>query len=369
MTKGAGNPVLEVRESLEDIIEKLPNGIVVLDEKGVVLFCNPAVEEIFGMAAGKMLGSALGLPVKTGGRLEIDTISKDGVGGVAEMHVEEICWEGRTAYLVSFFDITEIKKAAAALKAANEKLVELDRMKSEFVSIASHELRTPLTAIKNAVDIILKRKAGAVTETQEKFLSMAARNIARLRAIINDILDASKIEAGKMELNLSKVDLMRPITSVLESYATLADEKRISLYVDVARDLPEIHGDEMRVEQVITNLVSNAIKFTPDKGVVTIEARLAGRPPGTEKGGRFVEVSVIDTGTGIAKEHIEHIFEKFYQADSTLDRKEQHESTGLGLAICKGLIEAHGGEIRCECKEDEGARFAFTLPLFDEKRP
>lgn len=359
---------LKAQEVFKSIIDKLPNGIVILDNNGVVLFCNLATEQIFATEAKRMLGTTLGLPIQAGKRFEIDTVMQNGVGGIAEMHVEEISWENKDAYLVSFFDITDIRKAEETLKSANEQLIKLDEMKSEFVSIASHELRTPLTSIKNAVEIVLKKKTGEITEAQEKFLSMAARNIERLRAIVNDILDTSKIDAGKMELKLSSMDVEESIKSVVESYASLADKKTISFVLNMANDLPNVYGDALRVEQVITNLVSNAIKFTPNKGTLTISARLADESPDSLwRSTNFVEVSVKDTGCGMKNEDIEHIFDKFYQVDSSLARKEQHESTGLGLAISMGLVESHGGKICCESKEGEGSRFTFTLPVFEKE--
>ncbi len=268
-------------------------------------------------------------------------------------------------------EITGRKRAEDAeetLKKANEQLKKLDQMKSEFVSIASHELRTPLTSIKNSVDLMLSGKTGELTDGQEKFLSMAKRNINRLSDLINDLLDISRIEAGKMDLTFSEVDIRNPIENVIDTLKTLANDKAISFRIKSSHNLPEIYGDSFRIEQVLTNFVGNAIKFTHEKGSITINARQVNEAPDMPEGANeFVEISVADTGVGISEKHIVHIFEKFYQADSSLDRHQQSDSTGLGLAISKGIVEAHGGRVWCNSKESEGSTFFFTLPVFKKE--
>ncbi len=245
---------------------------------------------------------------------------------------------------------------------------EIDRMKSEFISMASHEMRTPMTSIKNAIDIMLKKKAGDITDTQENFLSMASRNIDRLASLINDLLDISKIEAGRMELSYSEVDMKESIQNLISTSRPLAEAKSITLETAVPPDLPTVYADGFRIDQVLINLVGNAIKFTPDNGVVKVAVRQMQEAPGTAGGGiGLLEILVTDNGVGIPEGGIEYIFDKFYQVESSLSAQKQGGS-GLGLAISKHLVEAHGGEIRCESKEGEGSTFSFTIPVVDREQ-
>ena len=241
------------------------------------------------------------------------------------------------------------------LERANQELKKVDEIKSEFVSVASHELRTPLATIKNAVQLVLKGKAGEINETQDNFLTMAEKNINRLTNILNNLLDLSRIEAGKIGMKLEELDLRVPVVFVLSSLKSQADVKSIHLEMEVEKDLPFVYGDREKVEQILTNLIGNAIKFTPEGGKVIVSARLSDRIRNA------VGISVHDTGIGIPQDQFEKVFEKFHQVESPL-----HHSaggTGLGLAITKGLVEAHQGQIWVESEVGKGSRFTFTLPL------
>jgi len=241
------------------------------------------------------------------------------------------------------------------LERANQELKKVDEIKSEFVSVASHELRTPLATIKNAVQLVLKGKAGEINETQDNFLTMAEKNINRLTNILNNLLDLSRIESGKIGMKLEELDLRVPVVFVLSSLKSQADVKSIHLEMEVEKDLPFVYGDREKVEQILTNLIGNAIKFTPEGGEVIVSARLS------DKIRNAVGISVHDTGIGIPQDQFEKVFEKFHQVESPL-----HHSaggTGLGLAITKGLVEAHQGQIWVESEVGKGSRFTFTLPL------
>ncbi len=258
-----------------------------------------------------------------------------------------------------------LKDFADQLERANQELRRIDAIKSEFVSVASHELRTPLAAIKNAVQLILKGKTGAINENQEKFLSMAERNINRLTNILNDLLNLSRIESGKIELKFKTVALEEIIELTASSLRPQADTKSIQIEVDVPESLPEVYGDPEKVEQILTNLIGNAIKFSPEGGNILINAKIHS----TERGGDFgdrVAVSVKDTGIGIPPEHLEAIFEKFHQVEGSLHRSVS--GTGLGLAITKGLVEAHQGKIWVESDMGRGSTFTFTLPSIENER-
>jgi len=258
-----------------------------------------------------------------------------------------------------------LKDFADQLEKANQELRKIDAMKSEFVSIASHELRTPLAAIKNAVQLMLSGKTGEINENQSKFLSMAERNINRLTNILNDLLNLSRIESGKIELKFESLKLEGIIELTASSLRPQADVKSIQIEVDISEPLPAVYGDPEKIEQILTNLVGNAIKFTPEGGKIFIRAKQLSKEQEGGYGDK-VAVSVKDTGIGIPPEHLEAIFEKFHQVEGSLQRS--MSGTGLGLAITKGLVEAHQGKIWVESEVEKGSTFTFTLPLAEGER-
>jgi PAS domain S-box-containing protein len=356
---------LKVSEDrLRRIIESNPDSMIVIDTDGIIRFVNPATESLFHRPEKELLGSYFGFPTVSGERTEIDIVRPSVYDGtaVAEMHVTEIEWQGKPSYLASIFDITVIKAAGEAMKKANEELLRLNTMKTQFISVASHELRTPLTSIKNAVDILASKKAGDLTAHQERFLIMAVRNINRMAKMINDLLDLTKLESKKMELHLSEVNIVTIFQQLLETFKPQADGKSLALKVDYPEDIPTVYGDHERLEQVFYNLVSNALKFTPEGGSVCVSARIADAAGSGSSMSQWVEMSVTDTGVGILPDDQEHVFEPFYQVDDNLMMAAK--GTGLGLAITKELIEAHGGKISIKSEHGKGSHFFFTLPVF-----
>lgn len=258
-----------------------------------------------------------------------------------------------------------LKDFVNQLEKANQELRRIDAMKSEFVSVASHELRTPLAAIKNAVQLILMGKTGEINENQAKFLSMADRNINRLTNILNNLLNLSRIESGKIELKFKNLSLKEVIEWTVSSLRPHAGAKSIQIQVAVPEALPSVYGDQEKIEQILTNLIGNAIKFTPEGGEISVSAK----PHVKDKMGNLVEmiaVSVKDTGIGIPSDHLEAIFEKFHQVENSLHRSVS--GTGLGLAITKGLVEAHQGKIWAESEIGKGSTFTFTLPVASDER-
>ena len=258
-----------------------------------------------------------------------------------------------------------LRDFAAQLEKANQELRRIDDIKSEFISIASHELRTPLAAIKNAILLILRGKTGEVNETQVKFLSMAERNISRLTNILNDLLNLSRIESGRMQFNFQNIELKETVEFITSSLRAQADAKKIPLDIEGPEQLPSVYGDREKIEQIMTNLIGNAIKFTPDEGQILITLKLLPRSE-HEGHGDMLSVSVKDTGIGIPKEFLDVIFEKFYQVEGSLHRSVG--GTGLGLAITKRLIEAHQGKIWVESEVGKGSTFTFTLPISKGER-
>ena len=261
------------------------------------------------------------------------------------------------------------------LKATNRKLQKLERLKSEFISIVSHELRTPLTAIKNAMDIILSGKAGDMTENIEKFVSMGKRNAIRLSGIINDLLDISKIEAGKMDFKFELTHIEPVIEYVKNNLAEVAKEKNLIINYTPIGDSVEVYADSNRIEQVLTNLVSNAIKFTPEAGQIEITSKIVNarelqydqsfEEDVKNLQGNYLQVCVEDHGIGIERKDLNHVFDKFAQIENSLSR--QVGGSGLGLPIARQLMESHNGAIWCDSEINKGSRFYFVIPVANDK--
>ncbi len=234
---------------------------------------------------------------------------------------------------------------------ANSRLQELDQLKSSFVSTVSHELRTPMTSIKGYVENMLEGITGDLTEKQAAYLARIKYNMERLTRMINDLLDLSRMEAKRVGLKISLVSLPELVLDVMDGLEQLAQKKGITLQVRHHRALPDIKGDRDKLNQVLTNLIHNAIKFTPAGGHVSISTDVSA------SGG--VEICVDDTGCGIPPHQIQLVFEKFYHADSA---PTDARGAGLGLAIVKSLLELHGGTIGVESTLGAGCRFQITLP-------
>lgn len=257
-----------------------------------------------------------------------------------------------------------LREKTLLLERANRELRELDRLKSAFLANMSHELRTPMNSIIGYTDLLIDRVDGEINEEQEKSLHKVENNARHLLQLINDILDMSKIESGKVELDLSETDICELAASVVPSFEPVIAQKGLSLVFDFADHLPLVYVDRDRVSQIFINLLSNAIKFT-NEGTVTISVRPSARgvsPPGEPP--IFVEVCVADSGIGIKEEDIDKLFDKFSQIDVSTIR--QYEGTGLGLSIARGLVVLHKGMIWAESQYGEGSRFCFTLPVKKE---
>lgn len=257
------------------------------------------------------------------------------------------------------------------IKETNLKLEKLEKLKSEFISIVSHELRTPLTSIKNSLDIILSGKCGEMTPSADKFLAMAQRNVKRLSGIINDLLDLSKIEAGKMDFHFRLMNIGSVIDYVKSALTGLAKEQGLEVIIEGSENLPEIYADPQRLEQVLTNLLSNAIKFTPQGRRIRIKSGIQNAEQIQyhscfeehlrHLSGEYIIVSVEDEGIGIAENELLHAFDKFAQIENSLSRKVG--GSGLGLPIAKQLLDAHKGAIWCESEVDSGSKFFFAIPV------
>jgi len=269
--------------------------------------------------------------------------------------------------LLAVEDITARKETEEGLKKAHAELTELaaelkrvSLVKSEFLANMSHELRTPLNAIIGFSEVLADRLYGDLNEKQKEYVQYIYTSGRHLLSLINDILDLSKIEAGKMELEVSRF----PLRTVLDSSLIMLKEKAfkhgiaLSVEVDPEADI-HVEADERKIKQILFNLLSNAVKFTSDRGRVTVRARLAAENGSEER--HMLEVCIEDTGIGIKEEDLPGLFGAFIQLHQSVSTKE-YEGTGLGLALTKRLVELHHGRIRVESEYGKGSRFYFTLP-------
>jgi signal transduction histidine kinase len=244
-----------------------------------------------------------------------------------------------------------LKETLVKLEAEKERARSADNLKSAFLATMSHELRTPLNSIIGFTGILMKEKPGPLNDEQKKQLNMVQSSARHLLSLINDVLDISKIEAGQLKLNYQHFNLPELINKVIETVKPLADKKALDLIVSIDKETGDITSDNLRVQQILLNLLNNAIKFT-ETGSINISC---------ESDGSFVKIQVADTGIGIESDKIERLFSPFFQIDTGLTRK--YEGTGLGLSICKKLTEILNGKIEVRSRLGSGSTFTVLLPL------
>jgi two-component system sensor histidine kinase GlrK len=246
----------------------------------------------------------------------------------------------------------EISELTGAFNSMCGQLKMVDKMKSDFFASMSHELRTPLTSIKEGINLLQDGVGGAIPEKQKRLLAILSQESKRLINLVNSVLDLSKMEAGMMTYTFEPGSLAPLIERATTELIPLVEAKKITLRKEIHERLPVIKIDRERILQVVRNLIGNAVKFTPEGGQVRVAARLVNRE---------VEVSVSDTGPGITSEDLTTIFEKFHQAH--LKNSEYIKGTGLGLAVVKHVVTAHGGRVWAESKPGQGSSFIFALPV------
>lgn len=357
-----------------ELVENANSIILKMDRNGCITFLNEFGQRFLGYTEKELLGrNIIGTIVpriESGGR-DLERLMED-TAAHPDRHMSNenenlrrdgtrvwISWtnrpihdgEGRLAGCLSVGnDITALKQAQAQLEVAKEAAESADRLKSAFMATMSHELRTPLNSIIGFTGILLQELPGPLNSEQRNQLGMVRSAARHLLALINDVLDISKIEAGQLTIERSPFDLPRSINQVIETVTPLARDKRLQLVADIAPDVQKLDGDQRRVEQILLNLLSNAIKFT-ERGQVTLRCT---REPG------WVVISVRDTGCGISEQDQATLFRPFRQLDTGLARK--HEGTGLGLAICKRLVDIMNGRIELSSQVGEGSVFTVRLP-------
>jgi signal transduction histidine kinase len=240
----------------------------------------------------------------------------------------------------------------AQIKSQADELERANREICDFTAMIAHDLRSPLNQVMGVSELMTDSVFGPVTDDQKKWLGKVVETVRQLVSLVNDFLDVSKLEAGRIDLNLEPIEVEELFDAVLDNYQIVAKEREILLRKKVGATPQPIRGDRRRLEQVLGTLVSNALKFTPAEGAVEL---------GADWSHTETTVWVKDTGIGIAPEEIGNLFEKYKQTAS--GRTSEHKGTGLGLAICKMIVQAHGGKIWAESRPDQGAKFAFTLPV------
>ena len=335
------------------ILEGIADGVIVFDRDAVAVVANPAISRILDRAPDAIIGASVSRLmgeniIEADLEMLVDLLS----GRELNPSSVKINW-GEKTLSVSFAPVRTAPQQVIGTVAVFRDFTheaEIDRMKSDFVSIVSHELRTPLTSIKGYLDLVLMGASGPTNKQQESFLQIAKSNTDRLHKLVSDLLDISRMESGRMTLDVQVVSMLQVVRQVSNSMRKEFQDKGLTLTVDVPPELPEIFGDPARISQILLNLLSNACKYTSEGGAI-----LRIRP-----GRRVLQVDVIDTGLGLSLDDQDKLFTPFFRADDQVVRQET--GSGLGLTITKSLVEMHGGEIRVVSKPGMGSTFTFTLP-------
>lgn len=353
-----------LNESLSNtILNNISDAIITIDSKGIIHTTNKTVEDMFGYSESELIASNIsilmdepyhdmhdsyinnylktGITKVIGKSRELEGLRKNGERFEIELFVHDIGVDKEHRFLGIIRDISQRK--------------HLDRIKSEFISTVSHELRTPLTSIKGALGIINSGVLGQLPDKAKKMLTLAHNNTERLILLVNDLLDVEKIQAGKIDLNLTKTNLTALVKESIAMNQTYASDLKVRLELAPAVENYFIKADANRLLQVMANLISNAAKYSPSDDVIKINITAENN---------FVKVSVSDHGLGIPAEYRGKIFQKFSQLDASDSRKKG--GTGLGLNITKAIIDHHGGHIDFISEVNKGTTFFFKLPLWQE---
>lgn len=352
----------ESEKHLQTIVNQSSDGIVILNQQGKIIFANPAAEKIFNIHIGELKDVELGIPITIDRPFEMDFLTHGGNIKIAEVLVTQIEWDNQMSYLTSIRDITDRKQVEEQLLLANTELTRATRLKDEFLANMSHELRTPLNAILGMAESLQDEILGGLNERQEKAIATIERSGYHLLELINDILDLAKIEAGKLELHAQDSSVQSICNDSLTFVKQIAFKKHVKLITQIPSVPLSICVDELRIRQALINLLTNAVKFTPEEGSVTLAVNILIHHVENqdELPQDFIEFSVIDTGIGIDQKDMGKLFQTFVQIDSDLNRK--YTGTGLGLSLVKRITELHHGKVLLESKVNEGSKFTIRLP-------
>ncbi|MCM8813933.1 MAG: cell wall metabolism sensor histidine kinase WalK [Candidatus Omnitrophica bacterium] len=342
------------RQQVNAVLKNVAEGLVIVDKQGKVLLLNPAAEKLLGVNKEQKIGSNI-LDGLTEGQMVSYTKDKQQqveieLAGPSEATKRTL---RASSAVIESEDGQPIGMVSVLSDVTKQK--EVQRMKDTFVSSVSHELRAPLISIQKSLSLFLEMGNVQMTGDQKRFLEIASNNAQRLSQLVNDLLDVSKLEAGRMKPEFAAANLRSVAREVIEMLQVWGSSRGITL-IEQVPDALELDIDKKMMNQVITNLVGNAIKFTPSGGSVTIAAAVSGDK---------AEISITDTGCGIPADSLERIFEKFEQA-KTVPVEGAPKGTGLGLSIVKEIVKLHGGTIWVESELGKGSRFIFRIPLRQE---
>lgn len=367
----ANRRLADEKERSEGVMRHLAEGLVVVDKTGRILMLNPAAEKLLNREAKESVGRSL---VEGLGGEHLLAVAKGPLDDNDETHIiKEIELQSKDE---STKRVLRASSAVVENEAGNmvgmvsvlsdiTREKEIEGMKSHFVSLVTHELRTPVVAIQKSLELILSRTTGEINKDQEKFLDISKSNLERLSRLINDLLDMSKLEAGRLAILRSTFDFREVVIEVKASLQSWADDKKIALRIDMKDEPADVTADRDRILQVLVNLVGNALKFTPSGGEVVIVVRSLEEKVGVCQG-PCLEVAVEDTGIGIDPKDFMRIFNKFEQV--SLVSPPSMGGTGLGLPIAKEIVTLHGGTIWVESQKAKGSRFVFVIPTAPPKK-
>jgi signal transduction histidine kinase len=355
------------QDRLRAIVEKIGDGIVIIALDGTIRFANPAAEQLFGRPLAQLTGADLGLPAVAGDATELEIVRPQGASVNAELRVVETEWDGEQVRLVSMRDITDRKRAAQrAAQLERERLARAEaeaasHAKSEFLATMSHELRTPLNAVIGYAELLDLGIAGSLTPVQHKQVTRIRDSARHLLGLVNEVLDLSKVEAGKLSVQVRAARIAEAVDAAMSLVQPAADTRDITL---VARNLETTtmyEGDQDRVRQIALNLLNNAVKFTPPGGTVTVECGV-GRHDAAAKishEGACAFIRVSDTGVGIPRDRIASIFDPFVQVEGGHTRSS--DGSGLGLTISRRLARLMGGDLTVQSTPGQGSIFTLWL--------
>jgi PAS domain S-box-containing protein len=353
------------------ILEAVADGVLVTAANNRISFVNPSAENILSLDASRVLGQSLdvfgGLFGKSAGTW-IQTIrdwsDSPGMFQPGDTYAEQIDLENGRIILVHLAPVilqNDFLGTVSIFRDITHE-VEVDRLKSEFVATVSHELRTPMTSIRGYVDVLLMGAAGALNENQTHFLNIVKNNTERLNILVNDLLDVSRIESGRVTLSPQALDLREIAEDVIGDVLRRSQEenKPMALSLEAPKKLPRVYGDVERVRQILGNLVDNAYHYTPENGTIIVNIQ-------PMNGGHEVQVDIKDNGIGIALEDQERVFERFYRGEHPLVLATP--GTGLGLSIVKQIVDMHKGRIWMKSTgvPGDGSTFSFTLPVYESQ--
>jgi signal transduction histidine kinase len=359
------------RDRLRGIIERLPDGIVVVDGVGNIRFANPAAVRLFGRSSQELIGTPFGFPLIIGETTEIDIVQRAGADiCYAELRVVDAEWEDEQMKLVALRDVTDRKRAeerAHQLTREREARLEAEaasQAKSEFLAIMSHELRTPLNAVLGYAELLELGISGPLTDGQREQLRRIGMSGRHLLGLVNEVLDLAKVEAGRLSVRSAPATAEEAVVSAIALIQPQAAARGLQLVVSPLPDPGPVYiGDDERVRQILVNLLSNAVKFTPPGGKVGVDVSTTDKPDRTARllGNRpYVCMGVKDSGVGIPENKLISIFDPFVQAESGHTRST--EGSGLGLTISRRLARLMGGDLTVKSAAGQGSEFILWLP-------